>query len=63
MNLIMAGIFWRMLPPLIKIRLVLGGHAKPHIAVPIAPVCRQHLYNVLWSLRQNQPIQPLALPD
>ena len=30
--------FLEMLPSLVKIRLVLGGHANPHIRVPSAPV-------------------------
>jgi hypothetical protein len=40
----------KMLPPLIKIRLVFRGHAKPHIPVPGVPVRWQHLDDVLWPL-------------
>ena len=48
---------------LVKVRLVLRGHAKPHIRVPMAPVRRQHFQNVLRSVRQQQPIQTATVPD
>src|SRR5215213_333206 len=42
---------------------VFGRRAQPHVRVALTPIGRKHLADVLWPLRQQLPIELIALTD